>query len=105
MADYRIPIPARRRVTVTIEELEGRIVPLRPISGRVLKLYEEVQQHPNEPSRLLDIVEALLGGEGGLSREEIEGLSLDALEQVLIVARMPIQELEAAAKKEGGSAA
>lgn len=103
MGDYRIPIPARRRVTVTIEELDNRTVTLRPISGRVLKLYEQVQQHPESPSGLLAIVEALVGGEGGLTDEEIDSLSLDALEQIMVVARMPIAELEAAAKKDAAA--
>lgn len=103
--EYRIPIPAKRRITLTIEEMGGRTVTLRPISGRVLKLYEACQANPTEPSRLLDVLEVLLGGEGGLTREDIEGLSLDALEQIMIVARMPIEDLEAAAKKDAATGA
>ena len=103
--EYRIPIAGRRPVTVTIEELDGRVVPLRPLSGRVLKLYEEAQKHPNEPTRILDIVEAVLGGEGRLTRDEIDQLSMEALEQIMVIVKTPVAELEAAAKKDAGSAA
>ena len=103
MGDYRIPIPARRRVTVTIGELNDRVVTLRPISGRVMKAWEEVRKHPDEPSRILDVVELLIGGDGGLTTDEILDLSSDALEAIMAASAVPIAELEAAAKKDAAT--
>lgn len=105
MADFTIPIPAKRRVTLTFEELGGRVIPLRPFSGRSLSLYQQYRAAPERTELLLDIAETLIGGEGRLTREEIEGLSIDAIEQVLIVAQQPLAELEAAAGKDGVPAA
>lgn len=103
--EYRIPIAAPRRVVLTLDELDGRAVRLRPITGRVLKLYEAHTLLPTDADRLLDIVEALVGGEDGLTREEIESLADATLGRIIDLSRASLTELETAAKKDEGPAA